>query len=401
MTQIVSEMKDWQFGIDIDELKSFADIFKRRHGPHIYGAFGRTNEAAVAKSMHENSFMTNSAASLIYHTLESGSTHKTYGGREISLRAGETIVSSFACDDVDVGKLLIQRLISTLPSSKHDDGFFSEDSGFPVVWAEIFEEDQLSKTAVEDSGFMYVGTKILAGSEIKGLYVLGRPVESKDDPAELTTLSVLEEGFCTDSTRAEILNEVEKFGGWAQHYSSYNKGKSWTAFAIRGFVPNDPTFIIKPSEMSRKWKLENVSLLENSCSDTVAAVNFPKLLELVSRIPGFREGDAERVRLMRLSPGGGELTRHADITNRDAGVADGCLARLHIPLVTNPQVIMTQWNHRGTKVVGHFDVGDLCYLDQRQPHTVVNGGATERIHLVVDMKSNSKLREKISAGSLV
>jgi hypothetical protein len=107
-------------------------------------------------------------------------------------------------------------------------------------------------------------------------------------------------------------------------------------------------------------------------------------------------GTNDRLRFMKLAPGGGELTRHAD-TLPDTGVADGRLSRLHIPIVSNPKVIFTQWNSRGQKESKNFPEGALCYLDQRQPHQALNGGDAERVHFVLDVQSGVTLRSMIEA----
>jgi hypothetical protein len=102
---------------------------------------------------------------------------------------------------------------------------------------------------------------------------------------------------------------------------------------------------------------------------------------------------------MRLRAGGGELTRHADITDRQAGVRDGRIIRLHIPIVTNPQVLFSAWTARGERLDVRFPVGALCYLDQRKPHTAINPGSTDRIHLVVDAFAHEELRALIRDAS--
>lgn len=65
--------------------------------------------------------------------------------------------------------------------------------------------------------------------------------------------------------------------------------------------------------------------------DTPLYEHFPEVRELLS----FLDGEVHRVRFMRLAPGGGELTRHTDQVDPDAGNSLGALARLHFPLKTN------------------------------------------------------------------
>lgn len=391
-----AELKPWQHGYPLDSLKQAAALFKEQHGPHVYGAFGLAKEREVAEALHSGLWLSTGAngqndAALIYRTLAHGSTHETYYNRAVQIGAGETIIGTFACRTGAAGMLLLETLTRTL----HDQSPGSMFPVEPIIWAEIFEEDSNAKWALIGAGFQYVDSKVLAGSEIKGLYVRGRIVTGPSEPAEVATLSILERNFLTPGELEDITAELSS-ANWAQHYSNYNKKDSWTAFAVKGYDVNDPLFIIKPDEMSRKWKAENAERLRAHCAYTLAAAHFPATLRLLDRIPGAKD----RVRFMRLTKGGGELSRHADITNRNAGLADGRLARLHIPIITNPNVVMTQWNSRGKKVQGNFPVGALCYLDQRQPHTVVNQGETDRVHLVIDTASSEIVRSLVAVGAL-
>ena len=45
----------------------------------------------------------------------------------------------------------------------------------------------------------------------------------------------------------------------------------------------------------------------------------------------------------------------------------------------------------GAPEVTNMAVGEAWYLDTRKPHQAINGGDTDRIHLVVDVQSNDKL----------
>ena len=69
---------------------------------------------------------------------------------------------------------------------------------------------------------------------------------------------------------------------------------------------------------------------------TKAAEHFPATLAACAQL-AEPEG-CDRIRFMRLRAKGGELARHADITDREAGTADGMIARFHIPIVTSPAV---------------------------------------------------------------
>ncbi len=91
------------------------------------------------------------------------------------------------------------------------------------------------------------------------------------------------------------------------------------------------------------------------------------------------------VRFMRLKAGS-SIREHKD---HCLGFADGEI-RLHIPVTTNPEVEF-MLNH--ARVV--MREGECWYLDLNLPHSVVNRGATDRVHLVLDCVVNDWLRETL------
>ena len=111
---------------------------------------------------------------------------------------------------------------------------------------------------------------------------------------------------------------------FTNHYSNYNKNNSWSAISLRGYTP-DWSFITKPEEMSKKWKKENKDK-EFILQDTELRDKFPEVEDLLNLLPG----KPHRIRFMNLSPGGGELQRHTDQVDPDAGVTDNKLSLIHI-----------------------------------------------------------------------
>jgi hypothetical protein len=101
---------------------------------------------------------------------------------------------------------------------------------------------------------------------------------------------------------------------------------------------------------------------------------------------------------MRLAPGGGELTRHTDQVDPDAGNSLGALARLHFPLKTNKDVLFSTWNGDDQEERYHFGFGECWVIDTRKPHMAINGGSEERIHLVVDVIVTPKIEQMIAEG---
>lgn len=96
-----------------------------------------------------------------------------------------------------------------------------------------------------------------------------------------------------------------------------------------------------------------------------------------------------RSRLMGLAPGC-EVPLHSDINyhwyNR---------VRIHIPIVTDPNVIF----YCGNKQV-HMKAGDCWIFDSWRFHRVYNGSCLFRIHLVVDICGSSKFWQMIKYQAL-
>lgn len=376
----------WARGYPLDFLKEVAAIYRAEFKPHTYGAFGLPKERDVADAMAENALLWTRSlegnkpveAVAIAKPVTRPSPHEDFAGRRVALQPGDIFVKSIA--GTWDGKC---RLLNS----------FAQRRGAGAIWVEAHVENLETANFLSTAGFDRVMTKVSASSDLKGLYVLGGAAALAApplDPADEPGVKVLRPGFITEKERADLLTEIEASReAFAQHYSGYNKRQSWTAFALRGFVAEDPGFIIKPAEMSRAWTDEHPALLEAACVDTVAAPAFPTAWRILERIP---TAGYQRVRFMRLSAGGGELTRHADITDPEAGTAPRKLVRLHIPIRTNPGCVFRSWGLDGEERRLHMPEKGLSYIDTRKPHAVINPAEVERIHLVADAYSTEELR---------
>jgi Aspartyl/Asparaginyl beta-hydroxylase len=386
---------EWQRGYDLDYLRGFAKLFASRHKPLVFGAFGLVKERDVADALAANALVwsrdraSGIACAAIGKALRAPGHFTDFAGREFIVPIGDVRLSAFACADAAEGRKVLDALIARAAQS--------------TLWLEVFEEDATAREAIAlVPGLSYVATKIAAGSEVKGIYASHPVAAAPLHKAEAASLVVIRRDFLPHHARTKILAEVAAYADaikaepWAQHYSGYNKRHSWTAFALRGYDPTDPGFIIKPAEMSQAWKAENPGRLGAKPLWTQAREAFPSAMRAIADAIGSRECD--RIRLMRLAPGG-ELSRHADITDRDAGLADGRIARLHIPIKTTALVAMHGWDKRGQHVETRFPEGALCYLDQRGPHRVENRDKTaDRVHLVIDVRSDAGIRDMIAGG---
>jgi Aspartyl/Asparaginyl beta-hydroxylase len=383
---------DWRRGHDMEALRLLAAPFKAHYAPFVFGAFGipRERDMAEALSAGRVAFLTGPEdlpgadvlaaprAVLVAAWLKTPSRQQDFTGVTHILPAGDLLISDAAHlpGRADALASLVETLVSKATQSN------------AVMWWELFEEDAPTRALAERLGFAWAFTKIMAGSEIKGMYRRPGVKRAELPNAEAATLT-----RARDITPAALLAMRAELAaytlGWAIHYSSYNKRQSWTAFCLRGYDAEDAEFIIKPTEMSKAWKAANPGRLMATPAWTNVAATFPDTCQFLNLIPG----QLERVRFMRLRKDGGELTRHADITDRDAGIANGKIARLHVPIHSNASVQFRAWTARGVEQTEYLAPGGLWYLDQRKPHAVVNPSGHDRVHLVIDVVSSSALRQ--------
>lgn len=377
----------WARGFDLDRLREIARVFKRHDEGLVLGAFGAVKENVIAGWLAEGRLDLVERDGRVVAACCSSVVARRKVVRDwqddprFEVEEGARHVTRFAFEDEDAARLLAEQ-VERLAVSRG-------------LWIEAWMEHPGDRAFVSRLRTAWQGSKVSAASEIRGVFrrlVSGGPATLRGySTVETAHLSRLD---LPPVDIAPLLRAVEeRVSGWADHYSGYNKRNSWTALALRSFG-GDPSFIIKPSEMSKAWKEEHADALAWSVEDTSLRALLPEAEALLRLVPGRHE----RVRLMRLAPGGGELTRHSDITDPDAGIRPGTLARIHIPLVSNPEVVFDGWLPDGTQVRRHFAVGSVWYLDTRKPHRAVNAGRTDRIHLVVDAVVDGALLRLIEAG---
>lgn len=379
--------QDWTRGISITLLKRMAGLIKAEYKPYVHGAFGMPKERDVASAMAEGRALWTAELDslLIFRQYRSLGSFRDFRGKVINIPRGDIVITDLVGSQTDK---LLGALATKLQALRAE--------ARPQIWTVAFMENPASVKYWQDRGLSLMGVNVTAASEILGLYgPLSRSLPLDYPEEELVSLRELGQEFISQDEQAGILEEIAEAGEvWADHYSSYNKRSSWRAFALKGYDGTDPFFIIKPNEMSKKWKQENPERLRARSCWTDLVKYFPVARSVVDRIPG----EKDRVRFMWLRQGDGELSRHADITDREAGLENGQIVRLHIPIQTNPAVIFNGWQLDGARISLNMRERSICYLDQRKPHTAWNKGDEERIHLVVDVKSSEKIREWIREG---
>lgn len=157
---------------------------------------------------------------------------------------------------------------------------------------------------------------------------------------------------------------------WAAHYNSGTNGDRWRCQALR----------------SAEGRVNHVLAFSNN-----AFLDTP----LLDRCPYFRyvldsfKCSTLSVRLMELKAG----AAIAEHTDDSTGFEDG-LARLHIPIVTHPDVLF--WLNDEPI---HFSAGETWYMNGNCRHRVENRSKVDRIHLVIDCVPNQWLSDLFySAG---
>jgi DNA modification methylase len=361
----------WAKGLPMTRLRETARLWQAHDGNLPMGAFMGVKENQVAdwasggklRAWGRDGVL--AAAAVVTEATGQGVTD--FRGETIARPPrGATVVQRFAGDPAILAAELGPRLADR------------------SLWLWAWMENPADRWLATHLGLYWQGTKIRASSELIGLF-------GPDDPGLGAACPGIDihglVRFDLDYDPLPLLEEVAAAEpGWADHYAVYNKRGTWQAVALRGYG-GDPGFIIKPAEMSRKWKAEHPKEMGWKLKDSPLYDTLPGIRALVSRLPGKKH----RVRLMRLAPGNGELTRHSDITDPDAGTKPGQLLRIHLPLVTNPLVVFRSWTPDGARQTAHMAAGETWYLDTRKPHTARNDGAAERIHVVADVESTPAL----------
>ena len=266
------------------------------------------------------------------------------------------------------------------------------------TWLFIWEESVAQRNAATLAKYKKIGAKITSFGEIYGVYFRDVPGLFSDverphvkipeyEKFALTKLKI-ENPHLIEAAIAGIKDKLTTLPEFTNHYSNYNDKGSWKALSLRGYR-SDSTFITKPIEMNKKWKAENLGSLNWQIEDTPLRTQFPEVEVLLDQLPG----EKHRIRFMSLKPKDGELRRHTDLVDSDQGIADGKLARIHFPIVTNDKVEFQNWDWNGKGDPINMKVGEAWYLDVRKPHRAINSGDTPRIHMVVDVVSSAELRE--------
>jgi hypothetical protein len=153
---------------------------------------------------------------------------------------------------------------------------------------------------------------------------------------------------------------------WTAHFVKQNYEGDWSVIPLRGAAgATHPVMMIYSDPTATTF------------ADTPMLSPCPYFREVLAAF----DCEVQCVRLMRLTPGS-VIKEHDD---HDLDAENG-VARLHIPVSTNPDVDF-ELNRRRTRMAP----GSVWYLRLSDPHRVANRGATDRVHMVIDVVVNDWL----------
>jgi quercetin dioxygenase-like cupin family protein len=143
-----------------------------------------------------------------------------------------------------------------------------------------------------------------------------------------------------------------------------------------------PLHSVRGSVSPEAVDLHAVAALAGDCAPTPVLRECPYIGGILASFTAAKL----RVRLMRLAAGG-RIARHRD---RQYGW-DQQVLRLHVPIVTHPDVEFTLADRRVD-----MRPGELWYLDTTRDHEVVNHSPVDRVHLVIDLVNGPEIRAQLS-----
>jgi hypothetical protein len=178
--------------------------------------------------------------------------------------------------------------------------------------------------------------------------------------------------FDVKAMQAELSATAEE---WQLHINKYHYSGSWTVLALRS--PGGEHKNIIPELLGK----------HNEYQDTLYMANFPSVKKLLLTI----NCPVMSVRFLNLQAGA-VIKEHRDM---ELAFEKG-EARLHFPVVTNPDVEFYCENERI-----FLEQGDCWYLNANLPHRVSNPSNNDRIHLIVDCEVNNWLTGMINSSGKI
>lgn len=365
-------MKDWQKGYELEYLLEIENTYKKYNAKCI-SPFLEMKKNRVAERLSEGNLVLGEGFKCVCKKSNTKQGIKIYSSRP-------TILAEKKKGDYEISKLQVEDL-------KEFKKYVSSLDG--DIWLLCFESDE---EIAKSLGMERIGCKYTSFGDVQVVYYLEKKEQGLFSFCPLVYTNALDRATCINLNMEfdveGLISQLEKLS-FSKHYSNYNTRNSWSALSLRGWS-EDPSFIIKPSEMNKRWHKKNKDQTY-FLQDTPLYDDFPQVKEIISQIS--KTCEQHRIRFMKLNKGC-EIGQHTDLVDPDIGVNVGDTPRFHIPLITNENCIFEVWG-MGGKESFHMKKGELWYLDTRKPHRVINGGE-DRTHLVFDLVADDPLLTLLS-----
>ena len=172
-----------------------------------------------------------------------------------------------------------------------------------------------------------------------------------------------------DVARLQADLEHVQQSAWTPHFNERIYEGDWSVVPLRA-VPGSP---IPHFSLPNETRQEDTPLL-HGC-------------DYFKQVLASFQCPLASVRLLRLGPGA-IIKEHCDpmLSLEHEEV------RIHVVLATNPGV-----ECRIDGISGHWAAGECWYADFTKPHSFINRGDTERVHIVLDCRLNDWLRNMLTA----
>lgn len=181
-------------------------------------------------------------------------------------------------------------------------------------------------------------------------------------------ISKLKLPFTFDIKRLKADLETFSAEDWTPHFNqSYYEG-DWSGIPLRAA------------------KNSHLAIYPDPAAEGFEDTELMLRCEYIPEVLKTFECELETVRFLQLGAGA-KILEHRDYM---LGFENG-VARVHIPVQTNPQV-----EFRLDGEILQMQEGEAWYLNFNLPHSVNNNGATPRTHLVIDCLVNDRIRKFFS-----
>ena len=221
---------------------------------------------------------------------------------------------------------------------------------------EMFVDDRASKRAVADAALRDAAQRWIEPHyfALEAIRLQPAPIHHLQLPFECDL----------DALRADLAAVAP--AGWAPHFNTGYYNGDWSGIALRG-IPN--THVPLYADPNR-----------SDFADTDAMQQCRYVPVLLAQL----DCPIESVRFLKLAAGANIHPHRDHGLNYEQGVA-----RLHIPVFTNPAVELVL-----DDVSLQLLPGECWYLNFDLTHRVANRGDSDRVHLVVDLRINAGLQAR-------